>query len=441
MKIKFTILTILFCLFSCSDEDAQGTQENNSTPPILTDNIEVYNSELISDDLILAVENSSTTSYLLDKQGNKLYTWNFEHTSGNDIELLSDGSIIGLFKDMNSSIDFGGFGGIAKIIDNNNNTIWEYMVSSNNSIAHHDVELLPNGNVLMLIWERIENEIAIQNGVEFGTENGVEIDSDIFVERIIEVNTSSNAIVWEWNSWDHIIQDKFASLSNYGNINENPNKININYSIDNSPGSSFFNSGDIMHANGLDYDSDKDVIYLSVNYYSEVWVIDHSTSTEEAQTSSGGNYNKGGDLIYRFGNPNTYNSMGNKIFDFNHFPNILEDGVDGEGNILIYVNGNTNGQSIIYELEMPNNFNLLSNSNNEPNIIWSFTDENLFAFKLCGAIRLSNGNTLITESDYGLWEVTNSGEIVWKYKQEEGVNFWRSYHYPYDSEAIQNLGL
>ena len=84
---------------------------------------------------------------------------------------------------------------------------------------------------------------------------------------------------------------------------------------------------------------------------------------------------------------------------------------------------------------------LSSNSNNEPNIIWSFTDENLFAFKLCGAIRLSNGNTLITESDYGLWEVTNSGEIVWKYKQEEGVNFWRSYHYPYDSEAIQNLGL
>ena len=66
MKIKFTILTILFCLFSCSDEDTQGTQENNSTPPILTDNIEVYNSELISDDLILAVENSSTTSYFIN---------------------------------------------------------------------------------------------------------------------------------------------------------------------------------------------------------------------------------------------------------------------------------------------------------------------------------------------------------------------------------------
>jgi hypothetical protein len=196
-----------------------------------------------------------------------------------------------------------------------------------------------------------------------------------------------------------------------------------------------------MHCNGLDYDTDKDVIYLSINFYSEVWVIDHSTSTEEAQTSIGGNYNKGGDLIYRFGNPNTYNSIGDKIFDFNHFPNLLENGVDGEGNILIYVNGNTNGQSIVYELEMPNNFNLLENSNNEPNIIWSFTDENLFAYKLSGAIRLSNGNTLITESDYGFWEVTNGGEIVWKYKADEEINFWRSYHYRDDSEAVQNLGL
>ena len=34
-----------------------------------------------------------------------------------------------------------------------------------------------------------------------------------------------------------------------------------------------------MHANGLDYDPINDVIYLSVNYYDEIWVIDHSTTT------------------------------------------------------------------------------------------------------------------------------------------------------------------
>jgi hypothetical protein len=432
MKFKFLSVILILGLYSCDVDDPAPIIPQ---PPLsLTENIEVYNPDLISNDYILAVENSSTTSYLLNKEGDKIFTWNFTNTTGNDLELLNDGSIIGLFKDENPSIDFGGFGGTAKIINNSGITIWEYTVSDNNSIAHHDVEILPNGNVLMIVWERIQNQIAVENGVDF--------ENDIFVEKIIEINRSSNTVVWEWNSWNHIIQDKFESLPNYGDINENPNKININYTVDNPPGGNFFINGDIMHANGLDYDESNDLIYLSVNYYDEVWVIDHSTTLDESNSSSGGNYNKGGDLIYRFGNPNTYNSFGDKIFDKQHFPNLLEDGVVGEGNILIYANGVNDEQSTIYELEMPTNFDLLPNSNNEPNIVWNFTDENLYANKLSGAIRLSNGNTLITESDYGFWEVTMDGEVVWKYKKDEQTNFfWRSYHYEPSSDAISNLGF
>ena len=48
--------------------------------------------------------------------------------------------------------------------------------------------MLPNGNVLMMIWERITNQTAVQNGVDF--------DNDIFAEKIIEANPSSNQIVW-----------------------------------------------------------------------------------------------------------------------------------------------------------------------------------------------------------------------------------------------------
>ena len=413
---------------SCNDENQE------EVPLILTENIELYEADYISDDYIFIVENSSTNSYLINKQGNKLYDWNFDTTSGNDLEILNNGNIFGLFKAANPGIDFGGFGGTAKIIDETNNTLWEYTVSDNDFIAHHDVEMLPNGNVLMMIWERINNETALSNGVDFET--------DIFTEKIIEVNPLSNEIVWEWRSWDHIIQDKFENLNNYGDINLNPGKININYTIDNPPGGSFFINGDIMHANGIDYDSENDVIYLSVNYYDEIWVIDHSTSLTESQGSNGGNYNKGGDLIYRFGNPNTYNSLGNKIFDKNHFPNLLEDNVEGDGNILVYVNGNSNEQSVVYELEMPTNFNLLSNNDNEPNIVWSYSNTDLFSGKLCGAIRLSNGNTLITESDYGLWEVTPQGNVVWKYRKDEDANFiWRSYHYFPNGEVSQSLGL
>ena len=196
-----------------------------------------------------------------------------------------------------------------------------------------------------------------------------------------------------------------------------------------------------MHANGIDYDEVKDVIYLNVNFYSEVWVIDHSTTTAEAASNAGGNYNRGGDLVYRFGNPEVYdNPAGIRLFSNNHFPNILEGNELGAGNLLIFNNGSDIGQSTVYELDMPDNFNLLLNTNNEPNIVWSFTDPDLFNGRISGAVRLQNGNTLIAEGDYGFWEVTNSGEIVWKYNGG-GTNFWRGYGYAKDNPVINDLGL
>jgi len=61
-----------------------------------------------------------------------------------------------------------------------------------------------------------------------------------------------------------------------------------------------------MHANGIFYDPATDLIYMSVNFYSEVWVIDHSTTTAEAAGNQGGQFNRGGDLVYRFGNPSLF---------------------------------------------------------------------------------------------------------------------------------------
>ena len=138
-----------------------------------------------------------------------------------------------------------------------------------------------------------------------------------------KINHNSSCSIESFKVSDFNLLPLICYESIYGDLNSNPGKIDINYSLDNPPGGNFFDGGDIMHANGLDYDPLNDVIYLSVNYFDEIWVIDHSTTTEEAQSNSGGNYNKGGDLIYRFGNPTTYNSLGNKLFDKNHFPNFL----------------------------------------------------------------------------------------------------------------------
>lgn len=426
MKTYFYSVSILLLLLVTScDNNSDDNQDPDLTIPTLTDEIEVYNPELVHSNLILAIENGGTTSYLVNKGGNKVFTWNLDANLGNDFELLPDGRALGIFKTETPSFTFGGFGGIIKIVNPDGSIDWEYPYFSENYIAHHDVEMLPNGNVLFLVWEKIDLATAQQHGVN--------INTDIYPEKLIEVNPNNNEIVWEWRSWDHIIQDFDNMALNYGNLNDNPQLIDINYDL--------HANGDIMHANGIDYDSNKDIIYISVNYYNEIWVIDHSTTTAEAASNSGGNYNKGGDLIFRFGNPLTYdNTAGTPLFDRNHFPNLIEDGKPGEGNMLVYVNGVTTELSKVYELDIPETFNLTSDMNNEPGVVWSFENEDFFFGKLSGANRLSNGNTLICEGDYGYWEVTPNGEIAWKYNGTAGT-YWRGYGYDFDNSALEGLGL
>jgi hypothetical protein len=419
-------ILLLFIVVLCCKKDDDITKNNTSENIFeLQDNVEVYTANKLDSSLTFAIVKGSNTAFLVDKQGNKKYEWTFNSPLGNDLEILPNGQLLGIFKDENAAITFGGYGGIVRLINTDNSIAWEYTVSSIDEMAHHDVEMLPNGNILILVWERI-GEIEAESNGAFGSSN-------IYPEKLIEVNSNTNEIVWQWRSWEHIIQDYDSSLLNFGVVANNPQLVNINFNP--------LPNGDIMHGNGLDYDAQKDIIYLSINAYSEIWVIDHSTTTTEAASHAGGNYNKGGDLLYRFGNPLAYdNTFGEKLFDKNHFPNLIEDNVLGKGNLLVYVNGISVQQSTVYELDIPENFNLSANSNNEPEVVWSFTNQNLYYGIISGAVRLNNGNTLICEGDYGFWEVTPENEIVWKYNGF-GTEYWRAYNYSTNSIELSHYNL
>lgn len=441
-----SVLVLVFLLFSCDNNDNSTITDDdptNETPtddqPITDDEpvtddeppstvgdkagtVEFLNEDLVYDGYILINDAGANRVYLMDKQAIIQYEWDLPNGIGNDVELLPNGQLLGILVTEDPKIQNGGQGGILQLINPDNSVAWNFDYATEDYITHHDVELLPNGNVITMVWEKFTAEDAAQAGSS--------LDIDIVPEAIIEVNPETNEIVWEWHAWDHLIQDYDDTKDNYGSIADNPQLINLNYVLD--------MDDDIMHANGIEYDEINDLIYMSVNFYSEVWVIDHSTTTEEAASHSGGTYGVGGDLVYRFGNPEAYdNPMGERLFHNNHHPLLLSG--DDLGKISIFSNGNDIMQSTAYELLLPNPLSLLANTDNEPTIDWSFTDPDLYSGKVSGIVRLPNGNRMITEGDFGIWEVTEDGQVVWKFSAT-GF-FWRSYHYAKDDPAIGALGL
>jgi len=82
-------------------------------------------------------------------------------------------------------------------------------------------------------------------------------------------------------------------------IADHPELINLNWVTNNG-------HPDWMHTNGIYYNEELDQIIIGVPTFSEAWVIDHSTTTKQAAGHSGGLSNRGGDLMYRWGNPETY---------------------------------------------------------------------------------------------------------------------------------------
>jgi hypothetical protein len=168
---------------------------------------------------------------------------------------------------------------------------------------------------------------------------------------------------------------------------------------------------------------------------SEVWIIDHSTTTEQARWSSGWKYQKWWDLVYRFGNPSTYRWSGERILYVAHHPSFTE-----SGTFLIYSNGigANPEQSTVYELKIPDLLNI--NTAVSPQVLWSYTNPDIYFDKVGWVVRLPNGNTLITEWDGTLWEITPEKQIAWKYSEKPAM-FWRTYAYPIDSPAIRSLGI
>ena len=93
--------------------------------------------------------------------------------------------------------------------------------------------------------------------------------------------------------------------------------------------------------NSVDYNAALDQIVVSVHEFSEIWIIDHSTTTAEAAGHTGGRSGKGGDLLYRWGNPRVYRAgtKADQTLFAQHNAQWIPRGLPGEGHMLVFNNG------------------------------------------------------------------------------------------------------
>jgi len=389
----------------------------------------------------------SGTTYLIDEDGQVVHTWESEYSPSGAVYFLGNGNLIRTVREPVVEVfKGGGQGGRIQELTWDGKLVWEFVYASADHLLHHDIELLPNGNILAISWEKKSVEEARQAGrrPELTPEAGLWPDMIVEIEPI---RPEGGRVVWEWHAWDHLIQDHDAEAENYGDPAEQPWRINVNgdgklqeidpaelerlkalgYVPDDADAEDL--SSDLQHTNAVAYNAELDQIVLSTHHFNEIWVIDHSTTTQQAAGSSGGRGGRGGDLLYRWGNPRTDGrgtETDQKLFG-QHDVRWVRDGLPGAGHLTVFNNGLEGPEgkySAILEIatlltsdggyELPE-----SGAFGPAEPVWSYTAPDKVSFSsgfISGAERLANGNTLICSGAQGRFlEVTSEGEIVWEY--------------------------
>jgi hypothetical protein len=139
----------------------------------------------------------STETVLINMEGEVVHKWVSKHWPANSAYLLTNGNLLRCAKVRGNEVfgDRGPSGGRIELFDWKGNQLWDFVYSNDDHHQHHDIEPLPNGNVLILAWERISKEDAIAAG---RSPAGVG-DAGIFPDTVVEVKRTGQTtgeVVW-----------------------------------------------------------------------------------------------------------------------------------------------------------------------------------------------------------------------------------------------------
>ena len=460
----FLCLLSLIGLFgSCDQPATENTEaETASTPAGDRNMFGLYiprgltkSSDNLSPGYAMFAKPNSSEIYLVDREGQVVHAWKgtseqVVYGAVSHAYLQDDGSIIQMSEDLDFQVFAGGGeAGRLQKISWEGKVLWDFVYATEEYHLHHDMAVMPNGNILAIAWEAKSAEEAIQAG----RKPELTPKAGLWPDKIVEIRPTGKRkgeIVWEWHFWDHMIQDFDESKENYGDPAAHPELLDINMGrpmpepitqekMDSlhAEGKAWRNrtidnyGSDVYHVNAINYNPELDQIAISSPNLSEIFIIDHSTTTQEAATHSGGRWGKGGDILYRWGNPQNYqqgDSTDRKLFD-QHDVRWVEPGKPGAGNLTIFNNNvpyiaDSLDYSAIYEIAPPmdaqGNYVIEGNHEFGPDApVWAYVAHDTLSFYgsfISGAHRMENGNTFINEGPKGrFFEVTPDRDVVWEY--------------------------
>jgi len=448
----FSVIVFVLLLSNCGDkkpdDESADKKDRNMFGHHIPRGVTKSSDSLMPGYAMFSPANSPFT-YLVNRNGEVVHEWKGNYAAFNAY-LMDDGSILQGANDPDYPVfGFGGPYGRIQKITWEGKILWNFEYADTTQIIHHDFAVMPNGNILAIAYETSTYEYAL----DLGRKPELIPRSGPWMEKIIEIEPkgfSGGKIVWEWRVEDHLIQDYDENKPNYGNPQEHPELFNFNLG-DSIPARITQDSldilkamgrggrnltldnphSDIYHFNAINYNAELDLIAFSSPELSEVYIIDHSVSTEEAAGHQGGKSGKGGDLLFRWGNPENYmqgDSTDRKLY-YQHDIRWNEKGKPGAGNLTLYNNDVPMGPdslnySAIYEinpvLTEDGTYEMMANNRFAPeDPVWSYVAKDTISFYgsfISGAHRMENGNTFINEGPKGrLFEVTPDRDIVWEY--------------------------
>jgi hypothetical protein len=348
-------------------------------------------------------------TYLIDNCGLIVNQWHSEYRPGRALLLLDNGDLLRT-AEQDGAFPISGRGGRFERFNWEGELLWSYEINDANHQAHHDICLLPNGNFLALVWEKRSAEEAHLQGSDRNME--------LWTEAVYEIKMlpdNQAEIVWQWQLWDHLVQDHDPDAENYSIIAASPQRIDLNYREDGTvPAANW------VHLNAIDYHAGLDQILLSSRLFSEVWVIDHSTTTQEARLSTGGRYDQGGDLLYRYGNPAAFQATGPSVLKAQHDAQWVNPQAENSA-LMVFNNEEGQERSAIKKWQPPylEDGSYAVDGNGvfvSPNATIAFEAPWFYSPYMSSSQQLPDDHLFIcSAADGHFFEINEQKEIVWEY--------------------------